>query len=1110
MKAELLHRYQTLLHQVQEQAHTLEDLIEGRTTVDVEGNGGRDVFRAKQLGLFTANVKGVDIIATCEAEAAPLIHYLEQGGVYGSLEFSRLLGYSEEQLAQYQELLLLQDKLGIPPWGYRKASENEPTNEELWGKAIAEAKKRFDKYPSAYANGWAAKWYKERGGGWRKKEARGKAKKDVGHGGLDEWFSGHSGGKGDATWGDWVAISPVTKELESGKKVKPGDIVGPCGISDDPDWKDVTKGGKDPLKCMPRQKAHDMPKAERADLAKDKMKAERQEGNTKKPVMTPTFKKDSAQRVASRYLTAGVLEAPPAMVKSIGKWIMAVAAATYIDQISNVVSVGANPYQFVLDNFAVLRQALASGKILAIIKAYKEAILNVDARFNRDQFKRLDPKVLQGLDKALVEQRLKGWMSAVEAEIASRTGGRSALDDERIEVLKRHLMSGVGPATNAEAVRVFPIDTTGWKYDGPALLKMIQDRFVSFTQKEIDFEQRRKTPDPESLSILQAELARTLMGDFPNSKITVKVSLRGEGAKVRGKWSSASQMLIVTVPPMQRLEVRGIKGVTDELYGTLRHELQHMAQWLIRLAVMDTMSHIDAKRQTIPSPGMPSKKIMTPQWRQQQGDDVDDESHAMDDLEFFTRLKDAIKAAQRGLAEQSKRIQSAQKRPASVAEQQQFLLAFLGEKRDPNVEPNTSFVTWKRMAKGKWKRAIKEFFAAFPILARAPSAPRVSSRYLMAAEGKYDHINFKPPESVANAAKKGLEYRQKASPSNKGGLTVSEAAKQGIGSGVQRAVNLKNRDEVSPETIGKMVAFFSRHEKNKGIAPEHKSEPWNDKGHVAWLLWGGDPGRTWAEKVKGQMEAADKKKSASRVAQRYLEAGVTDWLKWIVQPFAVLAKHHREFVYGPVDDAFDAVLKELAPKLVRELTEKEVESDVDDFLRGALAGRDGKPLSSSESADFRAGYVWGKVNKDDKDLQRGDLPAYMKRQVIQSSVAEFRKRITETVLKDALKKAWHAINPMTTFNAIKSAVKKHGWKLGVGFALFELFEHFVLPAVLSTLFDDPRLLSLATLPIGEVVYAVMFRILGRTPAEVNKADEAGHLDWYEQEFGPIRLAALPS
>ena len=93
--------------------------------------------------------------------------------------------------------------------------------------------------------------------------------------------------------------APENEHENEGKKVEKGDIVGDCGISDDPDWKEITKGGKDPLKCMPRQKAHDMPKAERAEKAKAKQKAEKADSNRgKKPTMTPTFdKKARLQRI---------------------------------------------------------------------------------------------------------------------------------------------------------------------------------------------------------------------------------------------------------------------------------------------------------------------------------------------------------------------------------------------------------------------------------------------------------------------------------------------------------------------------------------------------------------------------------------------------------------------------------------------------------------------------------------------------------------------------------------------------------------------------------------------------------------------------------------------
>jgi len=43
----------------------------------------------------------------------------------------------------------------------------KPTNPELWSRAKAAARSKFEVYPSAYANAWASKWYKGKGGGWR-------------------------------------------------------------------------------------------------------------------------------------------------------------------------------------------------------------------------------------------------------------------------------------------------------------------------------------------------------------------------------------------------------------------------------------------------------------------------------------------------------------------------------------------------------------------------------------------------------------------------------------------------------------------------------------------------------------------------------------------------------------------------------------------------------------------------------------------------------------------------------------------------------------------------------------------------------------------------------
>ena len=52
--------------------------------------------------------------------------------------------------------------------------ENAPTNPSLWAQAKSKARSKFKVYPSAYANGWAAKWYKSKGGGWKKKGKKSK------------------------------------------------------------------------------------------------------------------------------------------------------------------------------------------------------------------------------------------------------------------------------------------------------------------------------------------------------------------------------------------------------------------------------------------------------------------------------------------------------------------------------------------------------------------------------------------------------------------------------------------------------------------------------------------------------------------------------------------------------------------------------------------------------------------------------------------------------------------------------------------------------------------------------------------------------------------------
>ena len=69
-------------------------------------------------------------------------------------EHTGIVGKILEQIEGEKELQALEEK-------------NVPTNPSLWSKMKSRAKAKFDVYPSAYANGWAAKEYKKAGGGWK-------------------------------------------------------------------------------------------------------------------------------------------------------------------------------------------------------------------------------------------------------------------------------------------------------------------------------------------------------------------------------------------------------------------------------------------------------------------------------------------------------------------------------------------------------------------------------------------------------------------------------------------------------------------------------------------------------------------------------------------------------------------------------------------------------------------------------------------------------------------------------------------------------------------------------------------------------------------------------
>jgi hypothetical protein len=112
-------------------------------------------------------------------------------------------------------------------------------------------------------------------------------------------------------------------------------------------------------------------------------------------------------------------------------------------------------------------------------------------------------------------------------------------------------------------------------------------------------------------------------------------------------------------------------------------------------------------------------------------------------------------------------------------------------------------------------------------------------------------VDLTPTDAMASAAKRGLELRRKH---GHGGTEI----------GVARARDLSNKKTLSPSTIRRMNSYFARHEVDKD------GEGWgkDSAGYIAWLLWGGEPGKAWAARKSKELDRAEGKDEQAKKGRK--------------------------------------------------------------------------------------------------------------------------------------------------------------------------------------------------------------------------------------------------
>jgi len=95
-----------------------------------------------------------------------------------------------------------------------------------------------------------------------------------------------------------------------------------------------------------------------------------------------------------------------------------------------------------------------------------------------------------------------------------------------------------------------------------------------------------------------------------------------------------------------------------------------------------------------------------------------------------------------------------------------------------------------------------------------------------------------PNDAMVRNATRALEWREEF---GRGGTEV----------GVARARDIKNRKELSQDTVNRMVSYFARHEVDKKAEGFRKGEDgFPSAGKIAWDLWGGNEAQIWANARK--------------------------------------------------------------------------------------------------------------------------------------------------------------------------------------------------------------------------------------------------------------------
>ena len=129
-------------------------------------------------------------------------------------------------------------------------------------------------------------------------------------------------------------------------------------------------------------------------------------------------------------------------------------------------------------------------------------------------------------------------------------------------------------------------------------------------------------------------------------------------------------------------------------------------------------------------------------------------------------------------------------------------------------------------------------------------------------------INLTPTDGMKTEAER---YRKWKSDGEAGGTEVA----------ARRATQILSGDELSPDVVVEMSAWFARHlvdKKGQGFSPDEDGYP--SKGRVAWAAWGGDAGQSWSSEKSASIKKARERSMTDEQRAEPGDLKVGDFVSW--------------------------------------------------------------------------------------------------------------------------------------------------------------------------------------------------------------------------------------